>query len=260
MKIYFSVIILTKNRNDFLKIALESLNKQKIKPQEILVLDNSHQKNAFGICQKMNIFKLIKYFSSTNMKNVASMRNFLSKKAKGNYLAFLDDDDYWDKNYLYDSHEVIKKTNTKLLITNILGIQDNKKLKFTNFKKNEIFRINDFLIINPGTLCSNLIIKKSEFLKLKGFDSNVHGSCDKDLIIKVLKNKIDYKINEKYLVNYYLHINQWSSNPLRVIKQKLLFYKKYFHYYFFIDHLRMIKVLTYLIFKIIFDSKKFNSI
>ena len=260
MKINFSVIILTKNRNDFLKIGLDSLNKQKIKPQEILVLDNSPQKNAFGICQKMNFFKLIKYFSSSEMKNVAIMRNFLTMKAKGNYLAFLDDDDYWDKNYLYDSLEIIKKTNTKLLITNILSIKNNRKFKFTYFKKNKFLRIKDFLITNPGTLCSNLIIKKSEFLKLKGFDSSVSGSCDKDLIIKVLKNKIDYKINEKYLVNYYLHTNQWSSNPIRVIKQKLLFYKKYFNQYSFIDHLRMIKVLTYLIFKIIFNSKKFNSI
>jgi len=109
-------------------------------------------------------------------------------------------------------------------------------------------------------LCSNIIINKSSFLKIKGFDPKVSGSCDKDLIIKALEKNISYEINNKYLVNYSLHVNQWSTNPAKVIKQKLLFYYKYIGKYSLIEHFIMIRLLLRLIMQIILKSKIFNSI
>lgn len=259
MKIIFSVIILTKNRNDFLKKALDSTQLQTKKPFEVLVLDNSLSMTAKSLCLKKKYHKFIKYFSLNKINNVAKLRNFLANKAKGNYLAFLDDDDYWDKKYLFECSKIIKKNNFELIITNINGVKK-KKIKFTNFKKFIPLKIKDFLIVNPGTFCSNIIINKSSFLKLKGFDPKVSGSCDKDLIIKALENNISYKINYKYLVNYSLHANQWSSNPAKIIKQKILFYYKYIKKYSLIEHFIMIRLLLRLIIQIIFKSRVFNSI
>lgn len=260
MKILFSIIILTKDRNKFLKKAINSIQFQKKKPIEILILDNSLSATAKSLCLEKKYSKNIKYFSLTKINNVARLRNFLAKKAKGNYLAFLDDDDYWDQNYLWESLKIIKRNKIALLITNIIAHKNKKKIKLTNFRKLKPLNIKDFLIINPGTLCSNIIINKSVFLKLGGFDSKVSGSCDKDLIIRVLENNISYEINNMYLVNYSLHINQWSSNPTKVIIQKFLFYQKYFGKYSIVDHLTMIKVLLKLMIQIFFRFKKFNSI
>jgi teichuronic acid biosynthesis glycosyltransferase TuaG len=260
MKVSFSIIVLTKDRNQFLKKAINSIQLQKKKPIEILVLDNSPSKTAKLLCSENKYSKKIKYFSLSKINNVAKLRNLLAKKAKGNYLAFLDDDDYWQKNYLSESTKIIKKNNIEFIITNIAGVKNKKKNKHTSFKKRKPLNIKDFLIINPGVFCSNVIINRSIFLKLGGFDPKVSGSCDKDLIIRILENNISYKINDKYLVNYSLHTNQWSSNPRKVIIQKLLFYLKYLRKYSIIEHLIMIKVLLSLIIQIFFRLRKFNSI
>ena len=212
MKVLFSIIVLTKDRNKFLKKAINSIQIQKKKPIEILILDNSPSKTAKLLCLEKKYSKKIKYFSLSKINNVAKLRNLLAKKAKGNYLAFLDDDDYWQENYLSESTKIIKQNKVKFIITNIIGIKNKKKIKLTGFKKRKPLNVKDFLIINPGVLCSNIIINRSIFLKLGGFDSKVSGSCDKDLIIRVLENNISYKINDMYLVNYTLHTNQWSSN------------------------------------------------
>ena len=51
------------------------------------------------------------------------------------------------------------------------------------------FNIEDYLFKNPGMLCSNLIIKKSCFTNLEGYDDKIEGAADKDLFIRaVLKN------------------------------------------------------------------------
>ena len=260
MKVLFSIIVLTKDRNEFLKKAINSIQLQKKKPIEILILDNSPSKAAKPICLEKKYSKKIKYFSLSKINNVAKLRNLLAKKAKGNYLAFLDDDDYWQENYLSESIKIIKKNKVEFIITNIVGIKNKKKIKLTSFKKSKPLSVKDFLIINPGVLCSNIIINRSIFLKLGGFDSKVSGSCDKDLIVRVLENNISYKINDMYLVNYSLHTNQWSSNPVKVIIQKLLFYIKYLGKYSLIEHLIMIKVLLSLIIQIFFRLRKFNSI
>ena len=100
MKVLFSIIVLTKDRNKFLKKAINSIQIQKKKPIEILILDNSPSKTAKLLCLEKKYSKKIKYFSLLKINNVAKLRNLLAKKAKGNYLAFLDDDDYWQENYL----------------------------------------------------------------------------------------------------------------------------------------------------------------
>jgi glycosyltransferase involved in cell wall biosynthesis len=87
-----SVIITTYNRSKFLEEAINSVAKQSYKNIEILVVDDgSDTKYAELMCKKYsNCIYLYK-------KNggLSSARNFGIHKAKGEFIAFLDDDDYW---------------------------------------------------------------------------------------------------------------------------------------------------------------------
>lgn len=92
-----SVIIPTYNRVKYLEEAITSVFNQTYKNFEILVIDDGSSNNyAESICNKYdNCFYLFK-------KNggLSSARNFGVKKAKGEYIAFLDDDDFWRKDKL----------------------------------------------------------------------------------------------------------------------------------------------------------------
>ena len=227
----FSVIIPTHNRNSFLVRAIKKTLSQKQKPKEIIIIDDTKNFNAKKI---VNSFKsrrvLIKYINSKFSSNALISRNMGAKKSKGKYIAFLDDDDFWDKKYLSSAKKLIDKNNYDLLLFNTFDYlnKGNKK------KKNKIpkkFNIQDYLHYNPGVLCSNIIIKKSVFKKLKGYDWKISGSADKDLFLRYALKYKNYHISDRYLVYLQNHSQQWSKMYKLILIQKILFFKKYLKFY-----------------------------
>lgn len=87
-----SVIIPTYNRETYLRKAIESASLQTYSNIEILVVDDGSRFNyAQSICES---FPGCHYFRKDN-GGLSSARNFGIKHAKGTYIAFLDDDDFW---------------------------------------------------------------------------------------------------------------------------------------------------------------------
>ncbi|WP_203293118.1 glycosyltransferase family 2 protein [Luteirhabdus pelagi] len=92
-----SVIIPTFNRPDYLEEAIESVEKQTYSSIEIIVVDDGSEKPyAKAICEK---FKNCHYYFKEN-GGLSSARNFGVNLARGNYIAFLDDDDRWKEDKL----------------------------------------------------------------------------------------------------------------------------------------------------------------
>ena len=92
-----SIIIPTYNREKYLEEAILSIINQTYKNFEILVIDDGSKENyAERICNKYNNCT---YLYKKN-GGVSSARNFGIKKSKGDFIAFLDDDDVWKINKL----------------------------------------------------------------------------------------------------------------------------------------------------------------
>ena len=251
----FAVVIPTKNRDEFLKEALRSVLNQKLKPTHIILIDNAGSKITKKVFKSFFKKKNHLYKQIVKIKNVATLRNLGSKMVNVNYLAFLDDDDYWHKNYLNQAKKILIQKKYDMIITNVKRVDGKKKSKFTYFDNKTFFKIKDFLNKNPGSLCSNLIVKKKTFISLGGFDKNVGGSSDKDLVMKFIIKKKSILYNKKYHVFYRMHLSQWSRFPTKVIKQRIMFYKKYFKFFSFYDHLKFFIIILNIFIKIFF--KKF---
>ena len=101
MKISFSVIITTYNRNRLLKRSIDSVLNQSLQPKEIIIINN-----YFKDIRKIFKSNKIKIYKPKYTTDVANGRNLGAKLAKGNYLAYLDDDDYWHKDYLKISKNI----------------------------------------------------------------------------------------------------------------------------------------------------------
>ncbi|GAB5400436.1 MAG: hypothetical protein Aureis2KO_20210 [Aureisphaera sp.] len=87
-----SVIIPTFNRESYLLQAIESVVEQTHPRIEILVIDDgSKTPYAKGICDR---FKNCSYYFKPN-GGISSARNYGIEKAQGDFIAFLDDDDFW---------------------------------------------------------------------------------------------------------------------------------------------------------------------
>lgn len=86
-----SFIILTRNRKDLLKKCLDSLKKYE-RSNQIIVVDNNSEDGTLEMLEKYK--KDIQLIKNRKNLGVGKGRNIGIKKAKGDYLIFLDDDTY----------------------------------------------------------------------------------------------------------------------------------------------------------------------
>lgn len=97
-----SVVIPAYNCEKTIAQTLDSLIGQKSKDLEIIIVNDGSADNTEGICKEYcDKYENIKYFYKEN-SGVSDTRNIGIDNATGKYIAFLDSDDAWDKNYYDD--------------------------------------------------------------------------------------------------------------------------------------------------------------
>ena len=74
------------------------------------------------------------YFYSKEKTNLSDARNLALSKTKGQYVCFLDVDDYWKKNKILKQIESFNQENISLVFTNFEIIDNSKKVK-VSFKE-----------------------------------------------------------------------------------------------------------------------------
>ena len=132
--IKISAIIPSYNRFEYLLNAIDSVKNQTYQNIEIIVInDGSTQKEYYEYNFPSEIIKID---LQTNQKNIIGyvsegyIRNFGIKKASGEYLAFLDDDDIWMPEKLEMQLNRLLETGSKFSSTEGFfgkGIFDNSK-------------------------------------------------------------------------------------------------------------------------------------
>lgn len=107
MNMFFSIIIPTYNRKDFLKIALFSVLAQRFKNFEVIIVDDGSTDGTQAFVKQIKD-KRVKYLFQEN-KGPSSARNLGIKKAQNRWLCFLDSDDRFRKEKLTLTYEYIKR-------------------------------------------------------------------------------------------------------------------------------------------------------
>ena len=93
--LFRSIVIPVYNVEDYIKRTLDNIFNQTEKDFEVIVVDDGSTDKSIEIAKKYDV-KIIK----TKHVSVSEARNIGVKHAKGEYLIFLDSDDYWDKDLL----------------------------------------------------------------------------------------------------------------------------------------------------------------
>ncbi|QTE22521.1 glycosyltransferase family 2 protein [Polaribacter cellanae] len=170
--IEISVIIPTYEPKEYLDKCLTSLFNQTIEPnlfEVILVLNGEKLPYFTQILKKIENKKNFRLYYNS-IKGVSSARNFGIEKAKGNYITFIDDDDYVSNNYL---QSLLKKKNNKISIvqsnfkTDLNGQINNDYISnaYNRIKGNSynLFTYRKFLSSVCGKLIDKSVIGKDRF-------------------------------------------------------------------------------------------------
>ena len=103
-KYLVSVIVIFLNASDFLQAAIESVLAQTYEHWELLLVDDGSNDGSTEIAMSFasENSERIKYFDHDGHQNLgmSAARNLGIREAKGDYIAFLDADDYWLPNKL----------------------------------------------------------------------------------------------------------------------------------------------------------------
>ena len=113
---FFSIIIPTYNRVDLLPRCIDSVMNQSFTDFEVLVVDNYSEDGTKDLLEQYSQKdSRIRYIQEHNNGIIAHSRNVGVKAARGQYICFLDSDDWYRKDKLELSYQCIKDLNADLI-------------------------------------------------------------------------------------------------------------------------------------------------
>ena len=117
-----SIIVPIYNLENKLERCLESIRKQSYTDLEVLLVDDGSSDNSYGICEEY-VKKDSRYraFRHEN-KGVSYTRNVGIKHASGDYLMFVDGDDYLGDNWVSDYVAAINSYHADIIIGGLTRI------------------------------------------------------------------------------------------------------------------------------------------
>lgn len=104
---FFSIVIPTFNRGHLISKTIESVLNQTFNDWELIIVDDGGTDETQAVIEAFNNPK-IHYYWKTNGERGAA-RNYGTKKAKGQYVFFLDSDDLIYPNHLKHAHKQLVK-------------------------------------------------------------------------------------------------------------------------------------------------------
>lgn len=107
-KPFFSIIIPTYNRAGLIGTAIESVINQKFKSWELIIVDDGSTDNTKGVVRSYKNENISYYYQENAEKSIARNNGF--GHSDGQYICFLDSDDWYLDNHLEVLHDAIEKS------------------------------------------------------------------------------------------------------------------------------------------------------
>lgn len=205
-----SVIINFHNGEKFLSQCLESVLNQEYKNLEVILWDNCSDDNSKKIVTKYKDNRII-YFFSKKKETLYKARNQAISKTSGDLVAFLDSDDWWEKNYISSRANLFSNSYYDYFYSNI-NLYYEKKSNTKIYRKYKLpqGKIFDQLSKDYFIIISGVIFKKKLFLEHGFFDETLNILGDYDFMMKISKFSNGHGVNSP-LINYRIHDDNFSK-------------------------------------------------
>lgn len=207
-----SVIMPTHNRSEMLKRAIKSVLSQTYKNFELIVINDGSEDNTDHVVKSQNDGRII-YIEHNKPMGSANARNTGIKRAQGEYIAFLDDDDEWRKDNLEIQIPVIANSSPKVGL--VYGwmeyFQNGKSIKLKKPRlRGYIFK--EMLSELAISLTSAIIIKKNVINEIGLFNPGFSWGDDGDFLRRLCK-KYQVEYVPRVVVNYNIgHNNRITTS------------------------------------------------
>jgi glycosyltransferase involved in cell wall biosynthesis len=190
-----SVIIPTYNRAEDLSRALQSVFGQTFTDWEVLVVDNHSDDNTDSLIESLKNPK-VKVFKIHNDGVVAASRNLGLKHATGEYIAFLDSDDWWLPEKLEASIRCMSQGAEVVYHDLFIVTQPDKKFNWRRTGGRKLSSPIYYDLISKGNALPNstVVVRKNLLDAIGGLseDKDMVGAEDYDAWLRIAQ------ISEKF--------------------------------------------------------------
>ena len=228
-----SVIIPTYNRAHLIGRAIQSVLNQTYRDFEIIIVDDGSTDNTEEVIKEFQKRdERIRYIKHERNKGYPKALNTGIKAAKGEYIAFQDDDDEWLPEKLEKQMRVFENAPAKVgvVYTGFWRIENNKKIYIPFFwVKQKEGNIHEELLKGNFIGTPAALVRKECFEKVGGFDTKLPYLQDWELWIRISKCYQFRYIDSSLLNSFYTPDSLNYQPPLIRAKTMKLILSKHFN-------------------------------
>jgi glycosyltransferase involved in cell wall biosynthesis len=220
---FFSIIIPTYNRSKKLKQAIDSVLAQTFTDFEILVIDDGSTDDTPEIIAEYKDQRII-YQWDTNSGGPARPRNRGLKIAKGEWICFLDADDWWTPNKLEACLDYIKMGNVDFIYHDLFIVREKRTFWDSRVIKSEQIKnpvlIN--LLVNGNVIAnSSVVVRKRLIDEIGGIneDPKMIAAEDYHAWLRIARLTDLFQYVPKSLGYYMLHDEGISQKDMSDVYQ-----------------------------------------
>lgn len=222
---FFSIVIPTYNHAEFIGRCIESLLCQTYQNWEAIIVNNFSEDNTIEVVERYNDPR-IRLINNANGGVIAVSRNKGLSLAKGNWICFLDSDDWWYPNKLEASLKYLDKYD--LVYHNLDKNYSANKSNGKVYGRQLYGDITKDLLVNGNGIPNSSVIIRKKIIDEIGFISE-----DKNLIAV---EDSDYWIRAAFVTNKFKFINQslgayWIGENISVSEKQIIREKNLFDKY-----------------------------
>ncbi|HEY9280786.1 MAG TPA: glycosyltransferase family 2 protein [Eoetvoesiella sp.] len=176
-----SVVIPTADRPAMLVASVTSALAQSLQPFEVLVVDNGRSAVDQSILPET-----VRVLRTPPRIGPGKARNHGAQEARGDVIAFLDDDDLWQGDYLEKVAQRFLELEADVVVGQLMRRLPDDTLQAYKLMPDSAAGQRSVFYSNPGVVGSNFNIKRQLFLDFAGFDETMPSSEDRDLLARLL--------------------------------------------------------------------------
>ena len=215
---YISVIIPLYNKEDSIRATIQSVLSQVCQSFEIIVVNDGSTDSSLPIVEGIDDSRISVY--TTPNSGVSHARNYAVSKAKYDYVAFLDADDYWYPHHLANISDMVKHCSTGKWFATAYEIQHNSSMCLPMLSPimdrgtSWIGEVDDFFSASMQdnlAWTSAVCMQRDFFDDLGGFNLSLRNNQDTDLWLKAaLLSRLVFstKISARYIIAGNGHISK----------------------------------------------------
>jgi len=213
----FSIIIPNYNRQKGLIKAVRSVLNQTYTNFEIIIVDDCSTDNSLKEISKIKDER-IKVYQLGKNSGAAAARNFGIKKSSGDFISFLDSDDYLEPGFLKTTNQIFSHSDPSVgfMWTGVRYHLAHKIIEESwepKRKNNSYLTFLNELRIGTG---SGITVKRKVFVEYGSFNENLPAAEDTDFFLRITKT-FNYLFTNNILINVNKTGNDRMSKNFRNI-------------------------------------------